>query len=309
MGVLEREKDDESGVSGCKEGRCIRGVEGDTGAGSENCVQDVSTVNGGKANDVYGPLSDSSDGLPASAGSGGGATSIGFISLGLTKSSLSGRVISSWMRSNPPRRFTAYSGTWMSSMSRLARISERGREVTWLMMVAMPPPVSSLVLCDDEEPIDETDNGGVDGRVDTRPSEPSESASVVKRKPRGNTERFDTERDFELFSVPFVSGGRSDEELPGRGRQGRFTGLNASPAIDGGRACLVVKRRRGGVTENGRRRRGETSLIVIRRGNDWSSASLHLRSRLNDVLVGEQSKNRARLALRLASLLRAVGEP
>jgi len=95
VGVLEREKDDESGVSGCKEGRCKRGVEGDGGGWSENCVQDVSTVNGGKANDMYGPVSDSSDGRGVSAGSGGGATSIGFISLGLMKSSLSGRLNSS----------------------------------------------------------------------------------------------------------------------------------------------------------------------------------------------------------------------
>ena len=174
----------------------------------------------------------------------------------------------------------------MASLSKSARISERVRDVTWLMMVATPP-VSSPMPCDDEEPADETDNGGVGGRVDTRPSEPSESASTVKRELREDIERFEAECAFALFSVPFVSGDKSKEELLGRGLQGRFTGLNASPAIDEERACLVVRRRRGGVTDDGRRRRGETSLIVIRRGNGCSSASLHLRLRLNDVFVGE----------------------
>jgi len=106
VGVLERENDAESGVMGCREGRCIRRVEGG-GELSERCDHDGSTVNGGRANDVYGPVSDSSDGLGAPASSGGGATSIGFISLGLVKSSRSGRENSSWIRSNPPRRFTA----------------------------------------------------------------------------------------------------------------------------------------------------------------------------------------------------------
>ena len=151
-------------------------------------------------------------------------------------------------------------------------------------MVAIPP-VSSLIPCDDEEPSEVTDNGGVEGRADTRPSESSEVAPTVRRELRGDNERPETERAFALASVALVSGDTS--ELQRRGLQGRFTGLNASPAIDGGRACFVVRRRRGGVTDDGRRRRGETSLIDIRRGNGWSSASLHLRLRLNDVFVGE----------------------
>ena len=69
VGVLERENDEESDVRGCKEGRCSRpGDVGGDGEFSETCDQDGSTVNGGRANDVYGPVSDSSDGRAASAG-------------------------------------------------------------------------------------------------------------------------------------------------------------------------------------------------------------------------------------------------
>lgn len=88
--MLAREGDDEPGVIGCSEGRCIRGVEGDDGESSEMCDHDGSTVNGGRANDVYGPVSDSSDGRGTPADSNGGATSMGFISLGLLNMSRSG---------------------------------------------------------------------------------------------------------------------------------------------------------------------------------------------------------------------------
>lgn len=120
VGVLKPEGVDEPEERGCSVGTCDRGVEGVL---SDVWDHECSGWNGGSANEVKGPVSDSSDGRGTSAA---GSSSFGF-----NERSLFGRVMSWWMRSNPSNRFTAYSGTRTESLSSSARISvcERGEEL------------------------------------------------------------------------------------------------------------------------------------------------------------------------------------
>lgn len=127
-------------------------------------------------------------------------------------------------------------------------------------MIVAVPWLSSTMPCEDDEPSDATDSGGVGGRVDATSSELSVTELTAKRYELCD-ERSETDCAFALLPAPFVSDDASRGELQGRGLRRRFTGLNGSPAMDAGRACFVVRRRRGGVTDEGRRRRDRKSVV------------------------------------------------